>query len=271
MARQLRRLNTNSRFHYGAVADFAERLAALLPDAAGHGLPGQLGLGGGGPGAAAGAGHDRAAGRGGGARGLPRLDLRLGRGLDVDRRQPERADHAARLGAHGGRAERVPGRAPRRDAASRYAADAVAFVEALAAAGQPPAAFLAEPFYGNAGGMALPDGYLAAVYAEVRRHGGLAIADEVQVGYGRLGHWFWGFEQQGVVPDIVTVAKAMGNGHPLGAVITTRAVADAYRDAGVLLLLDRRQPGVLRGRADRARRDRDGGAAGQRRSWSAHT
>jgi 4-aminobutyrate aminotransferase-like enzyme len=80
--------------------------------------------------------------------------------------------------------------------------------------------------------MPLPDGYLAAVYAEVRRHGGLAIADEIQVGYGRLGHWFWGFEQQGVVPDVVTVAKAMGNGYPLGAVVTSRAIAARYGDAG---------------------------------------
>ena len=64
----------------------------------------------------------------------------------------------------------------------------------------PPAAFLAEPFYGNAGGMPLPDGYLAAVYAEVRRHGGLAIADEVQVGYGRLGHWFWGSSPRAISP-----------------------------------------------------------------------
>ena len=70
------------------------------------------------------------------------------------------------------------------------------------------------------------------MYDAVRAVGGLAIADEVQVGYGRLGTWFWGFQQQGVVPDIVTVAKAMGNGQPLGAVITTRAVADAYRSQG---------------------------------------
>jgi 4-aminobutyrate aminotransferase-like enzyme len=70
------------------------------------------------------------------------------------------------------------------------------------------------------------------VYDAVRRHGGLTIADEVQVGYGRLGEWFWGFEQQGVVPDIVTVAKAMGNGHPLGAVVTSREVAEAYRNQG---------------------------------------
>ena len=116
--------------------------------------------------------------------------------------------------------------------AFRYAADAVRVIAELAAGGRPAAAFLAEPFYGNAGGMPLPDGYLAAVYAEVRRHGGLAIADEIQVGYGRLGHWFWGFEQQGVVPDVVTVAKAMGNGYPLGAVVTSRAIAARYRDAG---------------------------------------
>ncbi|HEY8982670.1 MAG TPA: aminotransferase class III-fold pyridoxal phosphate-dependent enzyme [Streptomyces sp.] len=80
--------------------------------------------------------------------------------------------------------------------------------------------------------MPLPDGYLRQVYAAVREHGGLCIADEVQVGYGRLGTHFWGFEQQGVVPDVVTVAKAMGNGHPLGAVITRRDIADAYRTQG---------------------------------------
>ena len=80
--------------------------------------------------------------------------------------------------------------------------------------------------------MALPDGYLKAVYAAVRAAGGVAIADEVQVGYGRTGRWWWAFEQQGVVPDIVCVAKAMGNGQPLGAVITTKAIADAYRNCG---------------------------------------
>ena len=66
----------------------------------------------------------------------------------------------------------------------------------------------------------------------VRARGGVCIADEVQVGYGRLGHYFWGFEQQGVVPDIITVAKGMGNGHPLGAVITTKAIADALEKEG---------------------------------------
>ena len=102
----------------------------------------------------------------------------------------------------------------------------------MADRGRPPAAFLAEPFYGNAGGMALPDGYLTEVYAATRAAGGLCIADEIQVGYGRLGMHFWGFEQQHAVPDIVTVAKAMGNGHPLGAVITRREIADSFRSQG---------------------------------------
>jgi 4-aminobutyrate aminotransferase-like enzyme len=120
----------------------------------------------------------------------------------------------------------------RGDQAHRYAEDAVAQIDDLVKSGRPPAAFICEPFYGNAGGIPLPEGYLEGVYTAVRAAGGLCIADEVQVGYGRLGHWFWGFEQQGVVPDIVTVAKGMGNGHPLGAVITRRDIAESYRSQG---------------------------------------
>ena len=81
---------------------------------------------------------------------------------------------------------------------------------------------------GNAGGVVLPAGHLQTAYAAIRGAGGLCIADEVQVGYGRLGHHLWAFEQQGVVPDVVTVAKATGNGHPVAATITTRAIADAF-------------------------------------------
>src|SRR5262249_12583435 len=93
-------------------------------------------------------------------------------------------------------------------------------------------AFLAEPLYGNAGGVALPDGYLQAVYPLVRGAGGVCIADEVQVGYGRLGSWFWAFEQQGVGPDVITLAKATGNRQPVAAVITTAALAEGFeRDA----------------------------------------
>jgi 4-aminobutyrate aminotransferase-like enzyme len=74
----------------------------------------------------------------------------------------------------------------------------------------------------------LPPGYLAGVYAAVRGAGGLCIADEVQTGLGRLGARFWGFELAGVVPDIVVMGKSLGNGHPLAAVVTTRAIAEAF-------------------------------------------
>jgi 4-aminobutyrate aminotransferase-like enzyme len=109
----------------------------------------------------------------------------------------------------------------------------VAEIERLATAGTPPGAFLAEPRNGNAGAIEVPPGYLAAVHDAVRRHGGICIDDEVQVGYGRQGDVFWGYQQHdGVLPDVITVAKAMGNGHPLGAVITRREIADALAAQG---------------------------------------
>ena len=78
------------------------------------------------------------------------------------------------------------------------------------------------------GQIPLPDGYLAACYHAVRAHGGICIADEVQVGMGRVGEAFWGFELSGVVPDVVTVGKPIGNGHPLAAVVTTRVIAERF-------------------------------------------
>ena len=67
----------------------------------------------------------------------------------------------------------------------------------------------------------LPEGYLEAVYEEMRAHGALCIADEVQCGFGRLGAHFWAFEQQGVVPDIVALGKPIANGFPMGALVST--------------------------------------------------
>jgi 4-aminobutyrate aminotransferase-like enzyme len=85
---------------------------------------------------------------------------------------------------------------------------------------------------GTAGTIVHPDGYLARAFEHVRAAGALCIADEVQVGFGRLGATFWGFEDQGVIPDIVTMGKPIGNGHPLAAVVTTREIADAF-DTGM--------------------------------------
>jgi 4-aminobutyrate aminotransferase-like enzyme len=73
-----------------------------------------------------------------------------------------------------------------------------------------------------------PKGYLASVYGKVRAAGGVCIADEVQTAYGRLGKYFYGFEQQSVVPDIVALGKPIGNGYPLGAVVTSAEIASSF-------------------------------------------
>lgn len=232
--RQLRRLNTNSRFNYEAVVEFSERLAATLPEpldtvflvnsgSEASDLAIRLAL-------AATGRRDVVAVR----------EAYHGWTYGTDAVSTSTADNPSALTTRPDWVHTVESpnsfrglyRSARGDDVGRYAVDAVAAVDELIAAGRPPAGFICETVYGNAGGMALPDGYLTQVYAAIRGCGGLAIADEVQVGYGRLGHWFWGFHQQGVVPDIVSVAKSTGNGYPLGAVITSRAVAEAFSSQG---------------------------------------
>jgi 4-aminobutyrate aminotransferase-like enzyme/Ser/Thr protein kinase RdoA (MazF antagonist) len=231
VARQWHLLNTNSRFHYGAVVDFSERLTATLPEPldtvflVNSGTEAvDLAL--------------RLAWAATGRRDVIAVQEAYHGWSDAtDAISTSVADNPNALSTRPAWVHTLPAPnsyrgAHRGRAAARYGGEAAAQVRGLTGRGQPPAAFICEPYYGNAGGMALPDGYLAAVYEAVREAGGLCIADEVQVGYGRLGEYFWGFEQQGVVPDIVTVAKAMGNGHPLGAVITSRDIAERYRSQG---------------------------------------
>jgi 4-aminobutyrate aminotransferase-like enzyme/Ser/Thr protein kinase RdoA (MazF antagonist) len=91
-----------------------------------------------------------------------------------------------------------------------------------------PATLILESIVSCGGQVVLPEGYLEAAYRPVRAAGGICIADEVQVGFGRAGTRFWAFETQGVVPDIVTVGKSIGNGHPLGAVVTTPQIAASF-------------------------------------------
>ncbi len=109
------------------------------------------------------------------------------------------------------------------DAGNKYAADVKNLLD-FATSGQ-VAGFIAESIQGVGGCVVFPDGYLKYVYEHVRAAGGLCIADEVQTGFGRTGTHYWGFETQGVVPDIVTMAKGIGNGCPLGAVVTTPKIA----------------------------------------------
>jgi 4-aminobutyrate aminotransferase-like enzyme/Ser/Thr protein kinase RdoA (MazF antagonist) len=90
------------------------------------------------------------------------------------------------------------------------------------------AAYIAETLPSVAGQIVFPPGYLEAVYRLVRAAGGVCIADEVQVGFGRLGTHFWGFETQGVVPDIVVFGKPIGNAFPLAAVVTSPKIAASF-------------------------------------------
>ena len=113
-------------------------------------------------------------------------------------------------------------------AGMKYAQAVRESVGRIRQAGRRPAAFLCESILSCGGQVPLPDGYLAEAYRHVRAAGGVCIADEVQVGLGRVGSHWWGFEEHGVVPDIVTMGKPLGNGHPLGAVVTTPDVAARF-------------------------------------------
>ena len=221
--RQLRRLNTNSRFLYDAMTTYAERIAELLPAE----LDTVLFVN----------------------SGSEAADL----ALQLARRYTGRRDVVALEGAYHGwtgtvidvssspmdrpqwRTE-LPDWVHVADQPDTYrgahGADGEAYRASVrtqcAAADGGPAAFICEPLLGNQGALELPDGYLRGVYDDVRAAGGLCIADEVQVGMARTGDSFWAFEHEGVVPDIVFTAKSTGNGHPLGVVVCRREIADAF-------------------------------------------
>lgn len=225
-ARQLRLLNTNSRFLYESMAEYAERLLALVPD--------EL---------------ERVFFVNSGSEAVD-LALRLAR-AHTGRRDVlavEGAYHGWTAGAFEvctNPADRPDWRAeippyvhvveqpdPYR---GRHGASAEPYVEAVreacaAAGARGPAAFIVEPLLGNQGGIELPEGYLAEAFRAVRDAGGVCIADEIQVGLGRTGPGIWAFEHERAIPDILCIAKGAGNGYPLGAVICRAEIAAALAD-----------------------------------------
>ncbi len=116
------------------------------------------------------------------------------------------------------------------DRAEKYAQLTEPAIAALQSNGHGVAGFIAETFPSVAGQIIPPAGYLQGVYRRIRAAGGLCIADEVQTGLGRLGTHYFGFEQQDVVPDIVVLGKPIGNGHPLGVLVTSREIADSFAE-----------------------------------------
>lgn len=94
------------------------------------------------------------------------------------------------------------------------------------------AAFFVESIQGVGGAVQYPRNYVKETFQKVKDKGGLFVSDEVQTGFGRTGDHFWGFENHGIVPDIVTMAKGIGNGFPLAAVVTTPQIAKSLTLAG---------------------------------------
>ena len=117
-----------------------------------------------------------------------------------------------------------------KQAGAKYARQVSEILERAKAEGRGIAAFIAETLPSVGGQIVFPPGYLAEVYRYMRGAGAVCIADEVQVGFGRLGTHFWGFETQGVVPDIVVLGKPIGNAFPLAAVITTPEIANSFNN-----------------------------------------
>lgn len=116
------------------------------------------------------------------------------------------------------------------DAADRVAGEVDGAFALLREAGHGPSFLICDDVFSSDGIFAVPPGYLRTAYARARAAGALCVADEVQAGFGRIGKAFWGFAQDGVVPDIVTLGKPMGNGHPMGAVVTTPAIAAEFAE-----------------------------------------
>lgn len=118
------------------------------------------------------------------------------------------------------------------DAAEKYAACVYDALDLLQSRAIKPAAFVIDTIISSSGVVAPPPGYLSKAAEIVREAGGLFVADEVQPGFGRTGRNFWGFEADDFVPDIVTMGKPMGNGHPISSVVTRRDLADRFAEHG---------------------------------------
>jgi len=217
IARQAALLNTNTRYLHPTILDYSERLAALLPDPLrvvylvnSGSEANELAL--------------RIARTVTGRRGVIAVDWgyhgNTGGLVDISAYKFKRKGG---LGQPDG-THIAPLPDPYRGA---HGSDSAAYAAPIADM-PPAAAFIAESISGCGGQVVFTDGYLTEAYRLARANGALCIADEVQVGFGRVGSHMWAFETQGVVPDIVTLGKPIGNGHPLGAVVTTPEIAAAF-------------------------------------------
>jgi 4-aminobutyrate aminotransferase-like enzyme/Ser/Thr protein kinase RdoA (MazF antagonist) len=229
IARQAARINTNTRYLHELVVEYAERLGALLPDGLGvctfvcsgseaNDLAWRL--------AKAHTGHAGALVVEGAYHGTTDAVHVLSPG---GRPAGALARHVRAIPAPDG--HRGPHRRGEPRLGERYAALADAAIASLRADGLAPAAFFVDPLLSSSGILPPPEGWLRAVFERVRAAGGICVADEVQTGLGRTGDRLFGFEAHGVVPDVVTLGKSIGNGHPLAAVVTRPEIARSFARA----------------------------------------
>lgn len=112
----------------------------------------------------------------------------------------------------------------------KYAAEVKTILDKIRSDNKRVSAFIFEPILGCGGQIIPPNGFLSSSFKMVRDNNGVCIADEVQVGFGRMGESFWGFETQDIVPDIVTLGKSIGNGHPLSVVVTSEDLSNEFNN-----------------------------------------
>ena len=225
LQRQAALLNTHTRYLHGHVVEYAERLAATLPEPLSvcmfvctgteandlalriaRAVSGQHGI-------------------------VVTEDAYHGNSTAVFEMSTEEYPAAERPDYLQAVAAPCTYRGPWRDSpdpGSAYAREVDAAIEALEARGHGPALFITDNIFSSNGVLTAPPGYLSGAYRSIRAAGGLAVADEVQSGLCRLGDHYWGFQDSGVVPDIVTMGKPLGDGHPLAAVVTTPEIAEAF-------------------------------------------
>lgn len=210
--RQMQELNTNTRYLHDAILNYAERLTATLPDPLSVCYFVNSGSE------------------------ANELAIRLAR-AHTNARDMIVLDHAYHGNTttlidispykHDGPGGKGPPSWVHKVPLPRTADDAQQVIDVIKT-NDKVCAFIAESMPSVAGQIVLPQGYLNRVYDAVRAAGGVCIADEVQTGYGRIGTHFWAFESYGIIPDIVVLGKPIGNGHPIGAVITTPDIAASF-------------------------------------------
>jgi 4-aminobutyrate aminotransferase-like enzyme len=228
ICRQAGRLNTHTRYLHETVVDYAGRLTATMPDGLGAAMfcctgseANELAL--------------RIARAVTGGTGVIVTDFAYHGNTQAtweispeDCREDNRPPHVVTIPTP----DTYRGPYTGQDAGARYAGHVEEALEVLAGRGIRPAAFIVDTVVSSGGVVVPPAGFLSRAAELVRSAGGLFIADEVQPGFGRTGSHFWGFEADGCSPDIVTMGKPMGNGHPVAGLVTRPELAAALRGQG---------------------------------------